>query len=603
MLRSFPSRPVGAPGPRAGADRPRRGRDRLAAARALTRGAVVVAAVALGAGAAGCHPRGGGLPVPGGDGRDLDGRPQDPGWSGTWDRLVAASEADAAGDQARALAEEVLTATGQPPSSLRLLALRVRGEHAYLHRDDALALASAEEGLALGPAPVGGDPPQVLVDLARLRARALARSGDPTAALAALEDPLVGARGGLPPALALGLRAVALDRKGDAAAAVAAFAAWREALPDGGGTAPWVEQRLAQLVEGLPPEALAAVVAGMPASPGRACLEARTGQPVPAGAPAWVAGCASASGGIGVLLPRSGPFSAFADEQLAATLAALEVLGDGRPATLAWRDSGSTTKTAQAAARALVDEGARVLVGPIGSKNVKAAAGEVEAEAVVIVPGEGVGKAAGVAPSLEQRVKALVETARAQGCDRLVVLAPDNAYGERALDAVKARASGFAEAPVVRTYPPETTSFQPIVNPVMTALRGNAALLVPDTLARAEMVVRQLARAGRMPAHGDVPGLVVLTTAEGLSPAGLAEGHDVLDGVWVAPAAARGPEVEPFEAAYARLQGEPPGDLGILVFYALEHAIKGQPGPGSGRTTVTRVRGGRLVVEPSNADR
>src|SRR5690606_1971906 len=101
----------------------------------------------------------------------------------------------------------------------------------------------------------------------------------------------------------------------------------------------------------------------------------------------------------------------------------------GPPPPLQWRDSGSTTRSAEAAARALVGEGTRVLVGPIGAKNVTAVAGQVQGQAVVIVPGEGRGAAAGVAPSLEQRVRALVDRARAERRDRLVVLAPDNAYG------------------------------------------------------------------------------------------------------------------------------------------------------------------------------
>jgi hypothetical protein len=105
-----------------------------------------------------------------------------------------------------------------------------------------------------------------------------------------------------------------------------------------------------------------------------------------------------------------------------------------------------------------------------------------------------------------------------------------------------------------------------------------------------------------MPAREGVPGLVVLTTAEGLAPATLTAGRDVLEGVWVAPAAARGPEAAEFEAAFTRLQGEPPGDQGLLVFYALQQAITGQPGPGAGRTTVTRVQGGLLVVDSSQGD-
>lgn len=571
-----------------------------AAARPLARGLVILG-LAIASSGASCRPAGTVQHPVGAAGSDLDGRPADPGEGDAWDRLQRARAADPGGEEARALAAALLA--GDPPLALRLAALRALAEHAYLHHDDASAIASAQEGLERGRGEVASEP-QVLVDLARIRARALVRGGDPSAALAALDEPLVQARGGLGLVDALGMRAVASDRKGDTAAAVAAFAAWREALPEGDATALWAEQRLALLSASLPPDALATLVAGMPPSPGRVCLQARLGEPVPAGLPPWVVGCASASGGIGILLPRSGPFSAFADEQLAATLATIEVMSQGGPPpALLWRDSGSTTKTSQSAARSLLTDGARVLVGPIGAKNVKAVVGEVGSGALVIVPGEGSGKAIGVAPSLEQRVRALVDLARARGRDRLVVLAPDNAYGKRAIEAIQARATGFTHELVVRTYPPETTSFGPHVNPVMTALRGDAALLVPDTLARSEQVVRQLARAGRMPAHGDVPGLMVLTTAEGLSPQGLSVGHDVLEGVWVAPAAARGADASAFEAAYTRLQGEAPGDQGLLVFYALQQAISGRPGAGAGQTTVTRIQGGRLVIESETAGR
>ena len=49
-----------------------------------------------------------------------------------------------------------------------------------------------------------------------------------------------------------------------------------------------------------------------------------------------------------------------------------------------------------------------------------------------------------------ERVAALVDTATAQGCDRLVVLAPENAYGERATDAVRAKTRSFGGEVVVR---------------------------------------------------------------------------------------------------------------------------------------------------------
>lgn len=542
----------------------------------------------------GAQCRGPGSGPPGGRGGPLDARPVDPADGAAWDRLEQARAADPAGPEVRSIAEELLA--GNPSLTARLAALRAKAEHAYLNQEDPVAIASAEAGLALVQA--GTDDSQVLVDLARTRLRALVRGGDPSAALGALDDPLVAARGGLDPTEALGLRAVALDRNADSAAALVAFARWREALPQGDPTALWAEQRLALLADATPAAAVEEAVAGMEPSPGRACLEVRLGQPLPAGQPPWVAGCGTSSGGIGLLLPRSGPYAAFADEQLAAAVATLEVVApEGPVPPLLWRDCGSSPASARSAARSLIGEGARVLVGPVGAKSVRAVASDVEGRATLVVPGEGPGDALGVAPSLEKRVAALVAHARATGRDRLVVLAPDNGYGRRAVKAIESQADGFAKPLVTRTYPTQTTSFGPHVNAVMTALRGDAALLVPDTLTRTELLVRQVARSGRMPAHGDVPGLMVLTTAEGVSPVTIFRARDVLEGVWVAPAAARGPQAEAFERTYTLMQGEPPGDQALLLFYALEQAMMGRPGPGVGRTTLTRVVGGRLVVE------
>lgn len=570
--------------------------DRARVRRGLGR-AVVVLGVGLLCGGAQCRRAGPTPPHPGAAGA-LDLRPSDPQQRADWDRLQEARAADPAGAEVRAIAEHVLA--GQPSLTMRLAALRAKAEHAYLNREDEVAIATAEQGLGLVPEP--SEESQVLVDLARIRLRALVRGGDPAAALAALSDPRVQARGGLEPAEAAGLAAVALDRNADGPAAVAALVRWRELLADEDPTAAWVEQRVALRADALAPAALTEVISGLPPGPGRACLQARRGEPVADPQPDWVAACTASSGSIGLLLPRSGPFSAFSDEQLAAAMATVDVVASEGPVPrLLWRDSGSSPKSARAAARSLMDQGARVLVGPVGAKNVKAVASEVQGRAALIVPGEGRRGATGVAPRLEQRVAALVDHARAQGRDRLVVLAPDNGYGRRAVKAIESQAAGFAKPLVTRLYPPQTTSFGPHVNPVMTALRGDAALLVPDTLIRTELVVRQVARSGRMPARPDVPGVMVLATAEGVSPQTLDRARDVLEGVWMAPAAPRGPAGEAFEAAYTRMQGERPGDQGLLVYHALSQAITGQPGPGAATTTLCRVTEGRLVVQAATA--
>ncbi len=548
-------------------------------------------------GGASCRTTGPKPPQGSSSGGPLDARPDDPTDRAAWDRLEQARAEDPASAEVRAIAEELLG--GELPLPTRLAALRAKAEHAYLHQEDPLAIATADEGLTL-VSPADGGESRVLIDLARVRLRALVRGGDPAAAIAALDEPLVHADE-LPPAEVLGLRAVALDRNADLAGALAGFASWREALPDGDPTALWVEQRLALLVDSLPAATVREVIDGMEPSGARACLRVRLGEPVPEGQPEWVKGCGGASAGIGLLLPRSGPFAAFADEQLAAALATVEVVAnDGPVPPLLWRDSGSSTRSARAGARSLLGEGARILVGPMGAKNVKAVTGEVDGRATLVVPGEGRSGARGVAPRLEDRVGALVDIARATSRARIVVLAPDNSYGRRAATAIEQKATGFSKPLVVRFYPTATTSFGPHVNPLMTALNSDAALVVPDTLTRAELVVRQVARAGRMPARDDVPGLMVLTTAEGASPSTLSRARDVLEGVWVAPAAARGPEAEAFEAAYETMQGERPGDQGLLVFYALQQAITGRPGPGAGQTTLTRVVGGRLVVQTTS---
>lgn len=524
----------------------------------------------------------------------LDAPPSDPTDNADWTRLEQARSAGPAGAEARAIADQILAA--DPSLPMRLAALRARAEHALATGDDALVIATADDGLSRVQ-PADAAKSEVVVDLARLRLRALVRSGDPAAAVVALDDPIVQGRGGLDPTLAAGLRAIAYDRDGQRSIALSQFVQWRPLLDGDEPTARWVEHRIAALGDTAPAAEIAEALADLAPSPGRTCLAAKLGEPVPDDAPPWVRDCTGTATGVGVLLPRSGPFAAFADEHLAATLVASEVLADrGAVPPLWWHDSGGSTSSSRAGAQALLGRGVRVVVGPLGAKNVKAVAGFVDDRALMIVPGEGSGSAVGTAPSVELRVESLVARAQVDGRKRLVVLAPDNGYGRRAIKAARATApGGFDEPVVVRTYPANTTSFAPILNPVMTALRDDAALLVPDTLARGELLLRQLARAGKLAARGDEPGLMVLTTAEGIEPSTLRDGRDVLEGVWVAPAGPRGSFTETFESAYQARQGVLPGDQAILVYHALVHAVTGQPGPGAGQVTRLRIEGGQLV--------
>jgi ABC-type branched-subunit amino acid transport system substrate-binding protein len=532
-----------------------------------------------------------------GDTRDLDASRVDPAFRDDWVELERAREANPASDEVLAAADRLLAR--DPPLPVRLSALRAKAEHAYLRGDDPSTIAIATDALSqveVDPA----RPAPIVVELARLRAQGLARGGDPPTALAALDDPLLAPPDRLSEDTRWGLVAVALDRNADHPAAVAAYASWRATLPDDDAATAWAEHRLRVLAGALDEAGWATALDGMSASPAQACLVAmRDAESPPSGSPPWVAACASAATEVGVLLPRSGKLAALSDTQLAAAMTAIEVLAD-QPAAqhLLFADAGSSKTSARRAAQSLVAQGAGVVVGPMGAANVAAVVEEVGDGVAVIVPGEGRGKAIGVAPTLERRVARLVESALAAGKKRLVVLAPDNAYGKRAVAAVHATAKGrFAKAPVVKRYPGATTSFKPVLDSVMPALSSDAALLVADHLPRTEGVVRQLLRSGKVPARESATGLWVMTTAEGTDPDLVARAGDVLEGVWASPVAAIGADAQAFADAYAAREGALPGDQALLVFYAVRRAVAGSAMVLETDAPLVRFQGGAIVQE------
>lgn len=527
---------------------------------------------------------------------DFRGAPSevDPAFAEDWDALQRAIAVDPGSAEVAAAADRLL-ARG-PALDLRLWAIAAKAEHAYRGGDDGRAIDMVDQ--AMGAAEGKDDAPiDALSVLARVRVRALVRSGDPARGLVALDEPALARDGILDDDERVSLRAVGLDRAGRHPEALAAYLAWRSRLETGAAAA-YAESRVLALSSTL---GLAAVgeVKGKLDGAARACLDVMTGAAVPDDAADWVVRCRAPGRRIGLLLPRTGPLSALADAQLAAAVAAAEVLAREEPAMgeLLWQDSGSDAKSAADGAAILVAEGASVIVGPIGADNVRAAAKRVGKSATVHVPGESVGEATGSAPSLEARVNALVDVAVSQRADRIVVLVPDNGYGKRVSAAAKSRASAKNASASIVVYPTTTTSFAPVLDPVVPSLGGKTAVLVGDQIQRTELLVRQLARDGKGPSAGkNAKGTIVLATAEGMSDVQAAAGHDVLGGLWVAPAAAPTADTRAFTDAYQRVQGEPPSDQALLVFRALQRAAKGGV-PTATPVHVARVEGGRLVVQ------
>lgn len=550
----------------------------------------------------GCRNRGGQVEAPHhlSDHRDLQPEEVDAAFRADWEALQSLREREPESPQVVEAADRLLER--DPPLPLALASRLAKAEALYLMGRDPLAVQTADLALAstnFDPA----DPPDILVALAVVRVRALARGGDPAGALEALESPLLAAPGGLAGEERLGLRAVALDRNAQFADAAVAFVQWRAELDDDDPAAAYAASRFTALTGSLPAQTLQERARALPESSARICLEVRSGLRLAAGgsAPSWVEElCHAGARKVGILLPRSGRLAALADTQLAAASVAIEVLRRDADVDISWEDSGSTPARATQAAQHLLSDGATVLVGPIGPTNVRAVGELVSSRVDVIVPGEGTSGAVGVAPTLEERVIALIERGRAAGVRRFLVAAPSNGYGKRAVEAVRATLSqSELKSLTLQMYPVSTTSFAPVLAPLLPKLGPKTALIVPDHLARVELVVRQLVRAGHSPSPEGADGPLVLTTGEGASPAIVGDGHEVLDGLWIAPAALVSEAANAFVDAYADAQGEPPGDQALLVFYALRRAMLGE-GASHLDAGVARVEGGRLVVPKSN---
>ena len=500
---------------------------------------------------------------------DVDTAALDPALADAWTRLQAAWRDAPASDAVPTIADEILDR--DPPAELAREALHAKAAHAYLLGQDVDAADLAAQALAWEPR--ASETTDLERSLTQLRLRALARGGDPQLALEELDDPAIVALSGLEPGPWAGVRAVALERDAAYGAAVASYATWRSSVADDSAAAAYAQTRVVTLGRTLPPEVLREEAAGLEPGPARRCLEALAGPlELTEADPAWVKACAGPPTRVGVLLPRSGPLSAFADAQLAAASVSIESLAEGDAPSVLWRDAGSSKSSAVAGARALVDAGATVIVGPIGGSNVRAVQAAVGSEVPVIVPGEAAHGAVGVAPTLEARVGALVDLAQARGARQVMVLVPDNGYGRRALRAVQAKVSD--DALVVQTYPPDTTSFQPLITPLLGGLRPGGAVLVPDHVSRLESVVRQLIRLDRAPSASGKEGAMVLSTAEGASAQGLIDTRKILAEVWIAPTAWGSDATAGFEQAFLDAEGRPPGDQELLVHRALQRAMR-----------------------------
>ncbi|MGH6969394.1 MAG: penicillin-binding protein activator, partial [Stellaceae bacterium] len=288
-----------------------------------------------------------------------------------------------------------------------------------------------------------------------------------------------------------------------------------------------------------------------------------------AASPATPASAPSGPPRVALLLPLSGPSAQLGTAMLNAAQMALFDQPDSG-VTLLPRDTGGAPDGAAAAARDAIQQGARIIVGPLLAGEVEAVKPIAAAANVPVLAFSNSMAVAGGGVFLlgfqpQQEVARVVQYAISKGHQRFAVLAPDSPYGNLAVDALKAAVGAASGASVVRVanYDPDTTDLTPIVQ----SFAQNAdfdALLLPEGGTRLRLLVPLLPYDGIDPdtvkflgtGLWDVPGL-------GVEPA--------LAGGWYAaptPAARAG-----FESRYRALYNRAPPRLATLPYDAVSLVV------------------------------
>ena len=185
---------------------------------------------------------------------------------------------------------------------------------------------------------------------------------------------------------------------------------------------------------------------------------------------------------VALLLPLSGPNAAAGRALLdAATLATFDIGDDGF--VLMPRDTGGTPEGAAAAAAAVIEAGARLIVGPLFAAEVPAVAAPARAAGINVVSlsndrtvaGNGV-FVLGLSP--QTQVERVLTFARSRGLQRFAALLPGNAFGANVDEAMRRVAPAVsAQVSQVERYDPAAGDATPVVRRFASFETRRAALL------------------------------------------------------------------------------------------------------------------------------
>ncbi len=292
---------------------------------------------------------------------------------------------------------------------------------------------------------------------------------------------------------------------------------------------------------------------------------------------------------VGLLLPLSGPSAALGQSMLQASEMALFDAPDNGVELLP-RDTQGAAPGAAAAARDVIAQGAKLIIGPLLAAEVEAVK-PVAAQAHVPVlafsnaaqyAGNGV-FLLGFQPS--QEIARVVAYAKAKGYGRFAMLAPDSTYGNIAVSAFKdaVQASG-ATLGRVDYYDPAATNLDPAVKRFAAGAQFDA-LMIADGDGRLKLL------APLLPYDGIDPDTVKFLGTGLWDEAGLGV-EPALNGGWYAAPA---PELRAtFQSRYLALYKQQPPRLVTLGYDATALAValaKASPDGGYAPETLTNPSG------------
>ena len=314
----------------------------------------------------------------------------------------------------------------------------------------------------------------------------------------------------------------------------------------------------------------------------------RVPPPVTPGAPAPpVAEAGPAK--VALLVPLSGANAGLGQAMLDAAQLALFEASDDR-LTLVPRDTGGTAEGAAKAARAVIADGARLILGPLLAVEVEAVKPLARDAHLNVIAFSTVTELAGGNTFLmgflpRQEVVREVGQARDRGLARFAALAPNSPYGHLMADALRdvASASG-ATMTRVEFYDPRADDTAPAVRRLMPGGAASAApdaaaaaapsfdaLLLPEGGARLKQIARQVKEA-------EVDTKPVQLLGSGLWDVPDIGNEPALAGGWFAAAAPEPRRV--FEQHFREVYGHDPPRLASLGYDAA--ALAGALGRGAG---------------------